>query len=82
MEKITLGGLQPDITFIRDIPAKDGLARANSDKWDRFEAKDIKFHEDLRQGYLDIAKNNPKRCHVIDASKDPKSITRQMLDLI
>lgn len=73
LEKIIVGPTQPYYTIILDISAKEGLARAQSrreqdDVADRFEAMDLEFHEKLRQAFLDIARVEPERCVVIDAS--------------
>lgn len=77
IKTLSIGDFEPDKTFILDIPVADGLKRAgkrmegqdSADTEDRFERMKIDFHEQLRQGYLTIAKNNPTRCHVIDASQ-------------
>jgi len=80
IQKSTIGDLTPDITLILDIDAKQGLERSTKrlsgiggfeQTEDRFERLDIDFHERLRQGFLDIAKAEPGRCHVVDALQDP-----------
>jgi dTMP kinase len=92
LDDIILSGFKPDITFILDIPAADGIARsshrlskeANSfDRMeDRFEQLHIAFHEKLRQGFLTIAKQNPARCHVINAAQDIDSVTLEIQNII
>lgn len=89
---LVLQGFEPDLTFILDIPAKDGLARSkrrqseigsdDAASEDRFEKLDIAFHEKLRQGFLDIAQNEPDRCFVIDALQKPDKITNRLQSLI
>ncbi len=89
---LVLQGFEPDLTFILDIPAKDGLARSkrrqseigsdDAASEDRFEKLDIAFHEKLRQGFLDIAQNDPDRCFVIDALQKPDEITNRLQSLI
>ena len=89
---LVLQGFEPDLTFILDIPAKDGLARSerrqseigsdDAASEDRFEKLDIAFHEKLRQGFLDIAQNEPERCFVIDALQKPDEITNRLQSLI
>ena len=74
VQKSALGDFEPDLTIVLDLPVELGLARAgvrieeNSCSEDRFERMGVSFHEKLREGYLAIAKNNPARCKVIDAS--------------
>lgn len=80
LEKVTLQGVKPDLTFILDLPAETGLARAGArqagkgEGADRFEEEDISFHQSLRQAYLSIARSEPKRCVVINADQDPDEV--------
>ncbi len=76
-----LGDFAPDLTLILDLPVAEGLARAGrrSGNADRFERLDAAFHERLRQGFLQIAADNPERCVVIDAAGDQGSIHRAVL---
>lgn len=80
INKLALDGFSPDLTFILDVPVETGLARAGKrlkrDKSgeDRFENLDTSFHERLRQGYLDIARKEPDRCVVVDASQPMEKI--------
>lgn len=71
LHRLTMGGIEPDLTIVLDIGVEQGLARAAArrDAENRFEQKGRDFHEKLRQGFLDIAKRAPKRCVVIDASE-------------
>jgi dTMP kinase len=62
--------MRPDLTLIFDLPVAEGLRRALSRNGgeERFEAKGAAFHERLRAAYLDIARAEPERCVVIDAT--------------
>jgi dTMP kinase len=73
----------PDLTFILDVPAEVGLARATTRRLaraiagedaDAFEKRDLDFHERLRQGFLEVAKADPHRCQVIDATGTQEKI--------
>lgn len=70
LERVTVGPAVPALTFILDVPAQIGLARAKSrrgpDVADRFEAESLEFHEKLRQAYRALAAEEPMRCIVID----------------
>lgn len=70
LNSLSLGDFKPDLTLILDIPAEEGLKRAVSRGGDeqRYEDMDVTFHHRLRDGFLDIAKRDPKRCKIIDAS--------------
>ena len=73
MERAVTEDARPDLTLIFDIPPELGLKRA-AEVWaedgpDRFESEDLALQEKRRQGFLDIAAQEPDRCVVIDASK-------------
>ncbi|MCB1558814.1 MAG: dTMP kinase [Alphaproteobacteria bacterium] len=83
IEALTLGGFSPDLTFLLDIPVKDGIGRSlkhnnsapgDENKEDRFERLDVSFHERLRQGFLDLAKKNPERIRVVDARQSAELV--------
>ncbi|KZD09786.1 dTMP kinase [Oceanibaculum pacificum] len=76
LQQLAIDGLKPDLTLILDVPVAVGLARAagRGGKEDRFERMGIDFHERLRQGFLEIARREPQRCAVLDATADPDSI--------
>ena len=63
---IVTKGLRPDVTFLLDIDARAGLLRAGRSK-DRMERKSILYHNKVRNGYLSIAKKEPKRVKVLSS---------------
>ena len=75
--------LKPDLTLLLDAPVKLGLERAakRSEK-DRFESETLEFFEAIRHCYLQIAKNEPQRVRVIDASLDLENVTNQVLSIL
>jgi dTMP kinase len=74
MERVTIGDLKPDVTVILDVPVEVGMARAAARRGtgapDRFEAEDVKFHQQLRDAYRQIAADEPQRCVLIDATPE------------
>ena len=72
LSRLSLGELRPDLTLILDLPVADGLRRAAArrDGATRYENMDLSFHERLRQGFLDIARREPGRCALVDATAD------------
>jgi dTMP kinase len=88
----TVGPYSPDLTFILDIDPEIGLSRAhgrmaqnNKDAMPlegRFESFDLSFHQKVRQGFLEIAHNNPSRCHLISASLPLLTIQEQIINII
>jgi dTMP kinase len=78
MERVTIGDLKPDLTIILDVPVEIGMQRAakrrGSAAPDRFEAEDVKFHQELRDAYRQIAAVEPQRCVLIDTTAEPAAV--------
>jgi len=77
LERVTVGAAMPDLTFVLDVPATVGLARATkrrgSGPADRYEAETVEFHEDLRRAYRALALEEPRRMFIIDG-RAPRNI--------
>ena len=82
MQRVTIGDLKPDLTIVLDVPVEIGLKRAAARRGagepDRFESEDIKFHQDLRDAYRQIATEDPERCVLIDASASPEAVAAEV----
>ena len=79
LETIVQGTLRPDLTLILDIPVELGLKRASDrSEPDRFEQEKMAFFQAVRNGYLNIAQQDPQRCVVIDASQ-PLAIVQESI---
>ena len=65
-------GLNPDCTLLLDLPVSIGLERvkrrSGATPTDRFEEEPAKFFERVREAYLDLARAEPQRIRVVDAS--------------
>ena len=76
LERVTVADLKPDLTFMLDVPAEVGLARAGKRRGeataDRFEAESLATHQELREAYRLLVVSEPARCIMIDAT-EPKS---------
>jgi dTMP kinase len=87
LDRLVVAETQPALTLILDLPAATGLARADTRRRaasgtqskDTFEARDLAFHERLRNGFLAIARSEPGRCAVVDADALPADVTRSVL---
>lgn len=73
--------LQPDLTIYLDLDPAEGLKRVDGTK-DRIESESDEFHRRIRTFYLNIAKQQPNRFHIIDASQHPKDVFAQALALV
>jgi len=74
--KAVVGDTAPDLTVILDLPVEVGLQRATARAGyeNRYEQMAIDFHKRLRAGFLTIARDNPRRCVVIDAGRNVEAI--------
>ena len=80
MERAVTEGARPDLTLIFDLAPELGLKRA-AEVWaengpDRYESEELAEQEKRREGFLDIAKLEPDRCVVIDASAELKAVSK------
>lgn len=82
LERVTIGNLKPDLTFILDVPTDIGLERSAARRGrataDRFEAEGREFHERLREAYLALAAQEPERCVLIDASGEKQEVANRI----
>jgi dTMP kinase len=77
LNKWATGGLLPDLTILLDLPTADGLGRRASSA-DRLEAEPAEFHQRVRAGFLARAKADPARYLVLDATRDPGELSREI----
>jgi len=84
LERVSVGGMMPDLTLVFDIDPAEGLRRASARRAegeaDRFEKESPAVHEKRRAAFLAIAAAEPERCVVIDASADRDSVERAVAD--
>jgi dTMP kinase len=82
LERVTVGDALPDLTFVLDLPAKIGLARARERRGsgppDRFETENLGFHEALNSAFRDLASAEPQRCVLIDATPPADKIAAEI----
>ena len=76
LDSQVIGATRPDLTLVLDLPVQIGLQRAEmrGGTERRFELADTGFHQKLREAFLAIAKQEPDRCKVIDASGAPDNV--------
>jgi dTMP kinase len=75
LHRTIFGDLAPDLTLILDVPPTVGLARRRAERsGNRFEDKALAYHEGVRAGFLAIARAEPDRCAVIDATRPESAV--------
>jgi dTMP kinase len=91
LSQIADRGLKPDLTLLFDCSVEIGLARSarrlaeeggDSGRGDRFESEKTEFHEKVRAGFLALARAEPERFRIIDASRSLAEVTQQIKSLI
>lgn len=86
--KIAVGNFEPDLTIVLDLDPKIGLARSFNKaktmdvKELRFEKRELEFHNNMRKGFLMIAKQEPKRCVVLDANKTIEELHNDIVKVV
>lgn len=86
--QLTVGKFKPDLTILLDIDAHIGLDRSFSKadtmavKETRHESRGLEFHNNLRYGFLEIAKNEPQRFIVLDANKSIEDLHQDIIMVV
>jgi dTMP kinase len=82
LERVSVGTVSPDLTFVLDVPVAVGQERAAKRRAggspDRFEAEKTEFHETLRQAYLTLAASEPERCVIVDATATKDDVAKRI----
>ncbi len=74
-------GIAPDITFLLDMQISKSFSRIRQAK-DRIEQRSVKYHNQVRLGYLALAKKDSKRITIIQANDDVNSIKQTIEKLV
>lgn len=86
LSQIVLSGFQPDLTLLLDLDPRVGLERRRGSgvkkELDRIEQEDFSFHQKVREGFLILAKQNPDRFRILDASQSIEGVYKQALQAI
>ena len=73
LNEIAVNGLKPDLTMLFDVSTETAQARVGSEK-DRMESIGIEFHRKVRNGYLELLKENPDRIKLINANNSIETV--------
>lgn len=84
LEEAAINGMVPDLTLILDLPAEEGMRRANARRGDggadRFEKETMDVHRRRRDAFLEIARAEPERCRVIDAGQEMNLVSADIIN--
>lgn len=86
LHRLVLGGLRPQLTLLLDLPPEVGLSRARGQLAkgaralieSRFEHEAIEFHRRVREGYLNLARQEPDRFRILDAARDEERVQAEI----
>lgn len=81
LNNLATSGVKPDLTFVFDIDAETSLKRVGKDK-DRMESAGLDFFKKVRNGYLEIAKEEPNRVKIINSNDSIENVFRQVKEII
>ncbi|TQV87393.1 dTMP kinase [Aliikangiella coralliicola] len=83
LEDWSLNGFGPDMTILLDMSVEDGMTRTRSrGAPDRFETEKMAFYEKIRKAYLQRARQDSERIHIVDASPDIETVQRSLKQLL
>ncbi|MCS6294476.1 MAG: dTMP kinase [Nitrospira sp.] len=84
MNRWATGGLAPDLTLLFDLPVATGLRRRQRDATgqNRLDRETKRFHENVRAGFLQLARKEPRRIKQVNAARTPDRITEDMRTLL
>lgn len=76
--------LKPNLTLLFDMEAEVGLQRrqAGGSEWNRMDDLTLAFHQRVRQGYLELARAEPERWLVLDATRDVETLQRELRKVV
>lgn len=79
LHRIATDGIWPDHTFLIDLDPEQGLERVRArGRSDRIEGEALEFHHRVRQGYLELARREPRRVTILDGGSDVDAIQTQI----
>ena len=81
LNNIATSGLKPDLTIVLDVDVETSQKRVGAEK-DRMESAGVEFFERVRQGFLEIAKQEPDRVKVVDSTKTIEEIHKEIVGLV
>ncbi len=85
LARVVHDGLVPDCTLLLDLPVAAGLSRARARpgaERDRFETEEAAFFEKVRAGYLELARAEPRRVRIIDATLPLAEVERCVAEIL
>ena len=81
--RFATGGLNPDLTLLFDVDVETGLRRrAKGGDWNRLDAYELAFHQRVRKGYHELAREEPDRWVMVDAGQPPEKVQEAVRNIV
>ena len=83
-----MGGIRPHLTLLLDLDVEEGFRRLHAAPArrkagpDRIERESRRFHEDVRRGYLRLAREEPRRFRVLQATREPAEVAETIWEWV
>ncbi|MGI9860960.1 dTMP kinase [Moorella naiadis] len=81
INNLATANLKPDLTLLLDVPVEIGLRRRPGGA-DRMEQENLEFHRRVRQGYLELARREPRRVRLIDGTRSPEAVWAEIQGIL
>lgn len=81
---LATGGLEPDLTLLLDLPPEEGLRRrsgARAEGWNHYDERELGYHRRVREAYLEVARRDPGRVVIVDASRSWDAVAAEVLQV-
>ena len=83
LNEIVVPDMKPYLTILLDMDVEEGLRRnRDAEKEDRFELEAVEFHQRVRSGFHQIAKEEPERFRIVDASQGLEDVSREIINIV
>jgi len=87
LNDFAVGSCKPNLTILLDLSPEEGFERTavreeTQNIHDRFELENLDFHRAVRNGFLEIAKNEPERVKIVSAMGTPEEIHRKIMEFV
>jgi dTMP kinase len=79
--KFVTQGIKPGLTIFLDVPLKQGLRHRDGNK-DRIEKRPLKYHSRVRQGYLNLAQEEPARIKIVKVDGEKNATQRKIREIV
>ena len=81
LNNLATGGKQPDLTLVFDVDIETSMQRVGNKK-DRMESSGKEFFNRVRNGYLEMAKQEPERLKIVDSTKSIDEVHKRVIEII